>query len=205
MKRLAILGASGHGRVVADAALAAGWDEVAFYDDQWPEIRMAGPWPVVGNGAMLAEQAFGVTAAVVGIGGCAARAARHVALRDAGLPMATVVHPHAWISPYAVIGAGSVVAAGAIINIGATLGEACIVNTGATVDHDCVLGLAVHVAPGASVSGGVVVGDRSWIGVGASIKQGMHIGADVMIGAGSVVVSEVRDGLVVCGSPARPR
>ena len=37
MKTLAILGASGHGKVVADAALSTGlWQEVVFYDDAWP-------------------------------------------------------------------------------------------------------------------------------------------------------------------------
>ncbi len=205
MRRLAILGASGHGKVVADAALASGWDEVVFYDDQWPEKLMVAHWPVVGNSSMLIGQAAGVTGAIVGIGGCAARAAMHAALRDSGMQMETIVHPRAWISPNAVVGGGSVIVAGAVINIGATIGEACIVNTGATVDHDCVLGLAVHVAPGANVSGGVVVGDRSWIGVGACVRQGVRIGADVVVGAGGVVVAEVGNGQVVYGSPARPQ
>ena len=31
MRMLAILGASGHGKVVADTALHAGWDEVLFF------------------------------------------------------------------------------------------------------------------------------------------------------------------------------
>lgn len=30
MKRLAILGAGGHGKVIADAALASGWEEIIF-------------------------------------------------------------------------------------------------------------------------------------------------------------------------------
>ena len=48
MKRLALLGASGHGKVVADAALAGEWDEVAFFDDAWPQRQRNGVWPVLG-------------------------------------------------------------------------------------------------------------------------------------------------------------
>ncbi|MDN5843803.1 MAG: hypothetical protein L0H54_10205, partial [Alcaligenaceae bacterium] len=49
MKRLAILGASGHGKVVAEAALAAGWDTVDFYDDAWPAKRRIGKWVISGD------------------------------------------------------------------------------------------------------------------------------------------------------------
>jgi hypothetical protein len=44
MKRLAILGASGHGKVVADTALSAGWAEVVFFDDGWPGLQANGHW-----------------------------------------------------------------------------------------------------------------------------------------------------------------
>ncbi|WP_425268970.1 hypothetical protein [Legionella anisa] len=31
------MGAGGHGKVVADAALCSGWDSIIFYDDNWPK------------------------------------------------------------------------------------------------------------------------------------------------------------------------
>ncbi len=204
MKRLAILGASGHGKVVADAALASGWGEVVFFDDRWPSLQSVGEWPVVGDTSRILEQAPDTDGVIVGIGDCQARATKHALLSDANAPIVVIVHPMAWVSPRCRIGAGSVVMAGAVVNVGATLGEACIINTGATVDHDCNLGFAVHVAPGANVSGQVAVGDRSWIGVGACVRQGIRVGAGVMVGAGSVVVADVEDGLTVFGCPARP-
>jgi hypothetical protein len=45
---LAILGAGGHGRSVADTAEGCGW-QVDLYDDAWPELQASGPWRVVGN------------------------------------------------------------------------------------------------------------------------------------------------------------
>jgi len=201
--KLAVLGASGHGRVVADSATEAGWLEVVFYDDRWPGMQSARDWPVVGDWSRLLQEASNVDGVIVGIGDCVVRAERHASLVAAGARLAQIVHPRAWVSSRAVLGPGSVVMAGGMVNIGAVLGAACIVNTGATVDHDCILGDAVHVAPGANLSGQVTVGQHTWIGVGACIRQGIRIGSGVVVGAGAVVVSDVADGLTVAGSPAR--
>lgn len=204
MKRLAILGASGHGKVIADAALAAGWQQVFFFDDAWPLRTANGRWPVAGDSAALFASLAGFDGVVVGIGHCATRWARHAELDAAGAPLTSIVHPRAWVSPFAVLGKGSVVFAAAVVNTDAVLGEACIVNSGACVDHDCRLADAVHVSPGAHLSGNVSVGPRSWVGVGAAVRQGIVIGADVMIGAGAVVLKPVPDGLTVVGCPAEP-
>lgn len=203
MKKLAVLGASGHGKVIADSAMEAGWAEVVFYDDRWPNLQSVGDWPVVGDWNRLLEEVSSADGVIVGIGDCRVRAERHASLVATGARIAQIVHPRAWVSSRAVLGPGSMVMAGGIVNIGAVLGAACIVNTGATVDHDCTLGDAVHVAPGANLSGQVTVGQSTWIGVGACIRQGIRIGSGVVVGAGAVVVADVADGLTVAGSPAR--
>jgi sugar O-acyltransferase (sialic acid O-acetyltransferase NeuD family) len=204
MKRLALLGASGHGKVVADAALASGWDAVEFFDDAWPQLQKNGPWQVTGDSAELLARLREFQGVIVSIGDCAARWDKHRALRAAGAPLVTVVHPAAFVSRYVELGVGTVVMAGAIVNIDAVVGQVCIINTGATVDHDCRLGDAVHICPGAHLSGQVQVGQGSWVGVGAAVKQGMKIGERVMVGAGAVVVQAVSDGLTVVGNPAAP-
>jgi sugar O-acyltransferase (sialic acid O-acetyltransferase NeuD family) len=204
MKRLALLGASGHGKVVADAALAGGWGAVEFFDDAWPQRQSNGPWPVTGDSATLLARLREFQGVIVSIGECSLRWNKHQTLQAAGAPMATVVHPAAVVSRYAVLGGGTVVMAGAVVNIDAVVGQAGIINTGATVDHDCRLGDAVHICPGAHLSGNVQVGHGSWVGVGAAVKQGMTIGQRVMVGAGAVVVQAVPDGLTVIGNPAMP-
>lgn len=204
MKRLALLGASGHGKVVADAALAGDWDEVVFFDDAWPQRQRNGLWSVTGDSAALMTRLNEFQGVLVAIGDCAVRWDRHQALQAAGAPLVTVVHPAATVSHHAVLGPGTVVMAGAVVNIDASVGQAGIINTGATVDHDCQLGDAVHICPGAHLSGNVQVGCCSWVGVGAAVKQGMTIGERVMVGAGAVVVQAVSDGLTVVGNPAKP-
>lgn len=202
-KRLALFGASGHGKVVADTALAAGWQSVVFFDDAWPARQANRHWPVQGGLADMIAQADSFDAALVSIGHCRARWEKHQALTEAGIVMATIVHPHAFVSGLASLGAGTVIMPGVVINADATIGEAGIVNSGATVDHDCALAHAVHVSPGANLGGGVRVGAFSWVGIGAAVRQGIEIGAGVMVGAGAVVVKPVPDGSTVVGSPAR--
>ncbi|WP_299452774.1 acetyltransferase [uncultured Pigmentiphaga sp.] len=204
MKRLAILGAGGHGRVVADAAEASGdWHEIVFFDDAWPERQQSGPWPIVGNQAALLTRYSEFDGTVVGIGANRVRLANTQALLEAGAQLATVIHPRATVSRHAKVGAGSVVFAGAVVNIGAQIGRACIINTGATVDHDCLLADGVHVSPGANLAGGVSVGTCTWIGANAGIRQQISIGAHAVIGVGAVVVSHQPDGITAVGNPAR--
>jgi len=191
--------------VVADTALSAGWDDVAFFDERYPAMSLTGMWPVVGSVADLLQRVDEFAGVVVGIGNGCDRLRWQEKLAAAGAVFATVVHERAWVSPRASLGEGSVVVAGAVINIGAAIGAASIINTGATVDHDCILGRAVHVAPGAHLSGDVQVGDLSWIGVGAAVRQGIVIGAGVIVGAGAVVVTNLPDGVTAVGCPAKPR
>lgn len=204
MKRLAILGASGHGKVVADIALALGWDSVVFFDDAWPSISNNGHWLVEGNAEKLVERKDQFDGVVVAIGHCRTRLKLQTQLETFGCRFVTLVHPSACLSKFASVGVGSVVMPGAVINADSVIGRACIINSGATVDHDDVLADGVHIAPGANISGDVSVGECSWIGVGAAIKQGVSIGSDVMVGVGSVVVKDIADGVTVVGNPAKP-
>ncbi len=199
MRGLLVLGAGGHGRVVADAA-SGEFDRIAFLDDAGD--AQPGHWPVLGPIEELAEhrQAFG--AAAVSVGDNRRRLALLDRLAATEFRIVTILHPSAFVSQRARLGAGSVILAQAAVNIGAHIGRGCIVNTGATVDHDCVLGDGVHVSPGAHVAGGVTVGERSWIGIGAVVREGTAIGSDVIVGAGAAVVKDVEAGETVIGVPA---
>lgn len=202
--KLAILGASGHGKVVADTAQAAGWDDVVFFDDAWPGLVTNGCWAVEGDTDALFERLREFDGIVVGIGNNHIRLAKTRELIAVGAPLATIVHPHAMVSPRAQIGAGSVVFAGGVIQIDSRLGAACIINTNANLDHDCSVEDGVHICPGVSVAGLVCVGEASWIGIGASIKQQIKIGAGVTVGTSAAVVHHIPDGQTVVGVPARP-
>ncbi|OCH97558.1 acetyltransferase [Legionella jamestowniensis] len=202
MRTLAIWGASGHGKVVADAALSSCWENIVFFDDRWPELERVGSWNVVGNGKLLFERTINYDAAIVAIGDNVMRMQKTLELIKADITLATVTHSSAIVSPHAAIGDGSVIFAGAVVNIDAQLGVGCIVNTGATVDHDCELGNGVHISPGANLAGNVAVGNLSWVGIGASVRQNIIIGAEVIVGAGATVVKNIPSYCTVIGVPA---
>lgn len=204
MKSLAILGASGHGKVVADCAEACGWQAVVFFDDAWPELKANGSWPVRGNTQSLLDSLSEYDGVIVAIGHCATRFEKVTLLRQSGANLVSLIHPSAVVSRYASVGAATVVFAGAIVNVDARIGNGVIINTAASVDHDCVLEDGVHVGPGTRLAGGVCVGERAWLGIGATVKQQIVVGADSIVGGGAAVICDVAAGFTVLGVPARP-
>ncbi|MEM7519718.1 MAG: NeuD/PglB/VioB family sugar acetyltransferase [Pseudomonadota bacterium] len=195
MTVLRIIGAGGHGKVVAETAQVSGFDDVAFLDAAWPNRTENGRWRVVGKPETGAYSLF-----------CAVgrNAVRSTIFDQFDLWDSPVLrHPSAVVSPSATLGGGVVVVAGAIVNADARLGHGVILNTGCSVDHDCTVSDFAHLSPGARLAGGVRVGARSWVGIGAVVREGVHVGADVTVGAGAVVVADIEDGATVVGVPAR--
>ena len=196
---LLILGAGGHGRVVADAALAQGrWAQVRVSDR---DAARAGEDLLPGLRVQPLAEALAQAAQVhVAIGSAAGRERECAAL---GLPLASVVHPHATVSPHAALGDGCFVAARSVVAPGARLGLAVIVNHGAVVDHDAEVGDFTHVAPGVTLGGRVRVGARVLVGAGANILPGVRIADDIVVGAGAVVREDLEAPGVYAGVPAR--
>ena len=196
MNRLIIIGASGHGKVIADIAVRNGYDNIAFLDDN-AAIRECAGFPVIGKTAD-ANQMDGDK--IVAIGNPAIR--EHI---QETIPTVTLVHPDAVISRRVTLGEGTVVMAGAVINSDAVIGNGCIINTGASVDHDCRIGDFVHVSVGAHVAGTCNIGERTWIGAGATVGNNITICGDCMIGAGAVVVKNITKEGTYNGVPAKEK
>lgn len=203
MRKLAILGASGHGKVIADAALCSNWHEVYFFDDAWPTLKEIDSWAVIGDSESLLLNSSEYDGIVVAIGNNKIRSEKISQFQQVGVSLPTIIHPSAVVSQFAFVADGCVILAGAIINPSAQLSMGCIVNTGASVDHDCILHRAVHISPGAHLAGNVSVGDFSWVGIGASVRQNIVIGNGVCVGAGAAVVNDIPDDCTVVGVPAK--
>jgi sugar O-acyltransferase (sialic acid O-acetyltransferase NeuD family) len=200
---LLILGAGGHGRVVADAARQAGYERIGMLDDRFPEVETSGPFAIVGKMAQLGEFLADYENAVAAVGDAHLRLELLDRLGAAGYRLPAVIHPSAVGSAGAALDRGVFVGPGAIVNIGADIGAATIVNSGARIDHDCRVGPGCHIAPGAVLSGSVTLGDRVWIGTGACLRQGVTIGSMATIGVGAAVVSDLPGNTTYVGVPAR--
>lgn len=206
MSSLLVLGAGGHGKVVADTALATGrWDRVAFLDDRSPDLATVMGLPVLGRLAEAPGFRDAFPEALVAIGHSRTRLRVLESLAAQGFSLPVLVHPAAWVSPRATLGEGTVVFAQVAINADAQLGRGCIANTGSSIDHDARLGDGVHVCPGARLAGEVRVGDGCWLGIGSSVIQRVTLGREVTVGAGAAVVRDLPDGITAVGVPARAR
>ncbi len=194
--RLNILGASGHGKVVADIAKLNGYTEIYFYDDN-TDIKECGGYPVVGIEDDLLSALGHI---FIAIGNAKTRKRVMEKFKNRNLPV--LIHPNAVVAEEVKIGDGSVLMAGAVINPGVRIGRGCIVNTSASIDHDCVIKDYVHVSVGTHLCGTVKVGELSWIGTGATISTNVNICVSCMIGAGAVVIRDIEEPGTYIGVPA---
>lgn len=204
MSKLLIIGAGGHGRVIADCAQATNlYTEIAFLDDCYPERQTNLDWPIIDKSSAWKcyENEYDFALA---IGNNKARLALFNALvksNSARLP--NIVHPKAVISKHTTFGKGNVVFANAVINPGVEIANACIINTSATVDHDCKLDSAVHISPGAHISGVVNIGKCSWFGAGSCTVQVLDIAENTQVGAGAAVTKNTEPNGLYVGVPAK--
>lgn len=206
MGPLLIFGASGHGKVVADTAIAAGFGPVVFADDDATKAysKVIGlPVEVIGVESSIAWIRRHDARCVVAIGNNRIRSRVLAAFGELRCPRATVIHPSATVSPSATIGEGTVVFASTVIQADARIGDNVIVNTGATIDHDCVVGSHTHICPGVHLAGGVHVEEGAQVGIGATVIPGRRIGAWSIVGAGASVVKDVPSNVVAHGLPAQ--
>lgn len=202
MNRLIIIGASGHGKVVADIARLSGYTDIAFLDDA-PGLEVVSGYPVLGVVstffAYLQDDFF------VAIGNSDSRRRIQDEIASSGARLVTLIHPSAVVAKDVVIGEGTAVMAGAVINPSVRIGRGCIVNTSASVDHDCVIGDFAHISVGAHLAGTVSIGYGTWVGIGAVVSNNISICSNCMIGAGAVVVKNINVGGKFYGIPAAKR
>jgi sugar O-acyltransferase (sialic acid O-acetyltransferase NeuD family) len=209
-KKILLIGAGGHGKVVLDVLLSQEEYIVAGVIDVKKLVgtKVFGG-EVIGTDADLPRFfKSGIKHCFIGVGSIgdpSLRVKLYETAKKAGFSFPNVISSRATVSLHATMGEGNYVAPGAIINVGARIGNDCIINSGAIVEHDCVIGDFVHLSPGAVLSGGVTVGDQSHIGTGAAVVQYLKIGKGVMVGAGSVVTKDIRDGVKAFGNPCRER
>ena len=199
MNRLIIIGASGHGKVVADIAKKIGYTDIIFLDNDKSKKTCSG-YPIIGSDSMLAELTGDV---IIAIGNSSIR--KNLMNKVAGRNFPVLIHPNSVIAEDVSIGSGSVIMAGTVINPGAKIGKGCIINTCSSIDHDCIIDDFVHVSVGSHLCGTVKIGAETWIGAGATVSNNIDICGKCTIGAGAVIIKNIDEPGTYVGVPAKKK
>ncbi|WXR63025.1 acetyltransferase [Peptostreptococcaceae bacterium AGR-M142] len=200
--KLIIIGASGHGKVVADIAIKINkWQNIAFLDDD-ESIKTSMGLEVIGKTADAFKYKDDADF-FVAIGSNTTREKIQEKFMHEGLNIVSLLHPSAVIGTDVELGIGTVVMAGVVINSSTRIGDGCIINTSSSLDHDNVIEGYVHISPGVSSAGTVKVGRLSWIGIGSVISNNVNICSGCKVGAGAVVVKDIIKSGTYVGVPVR--
>lgn len=211
MRRIAVLGASGHARETAWTirAMAASGADVAFAGFIVRDAAEAAETDeVIGDEQWLRGNRGSFDALALGVGMPEAR------VRIAGQLLADfdeswwppIIHPTAiYDERSCTFGPGSMLAAGVVATVNVTMQSFSLANFGATIGHESTIGRGSVVNPGANISGGVFIEAGALVGTGAQVLQYLRIGSGATVGAGAVVTHDVAAGATVVGCPARPR
>ncbi len=208
LRPLLIYGASGHARVIAEAARLSGYRVIGWADDDATRrgSRIADCEVLaIGTGEAVKLIHIHGSDVIVGIGDNRARARIFGDLLRYGASFASIVHPAAHVAATARVGRGVAIMAGAVVQADAEIGDNVIVNTGATVDHDCRVDDHAHLSPGVHLGGNTRIGSGTHVGIGTSIIQGLAIGSWSVVGAGAAVVQDLPSNIIAYGVPARVR
>jgi len=198
-RRLLIIGAGGHGRVVYDVAKqTTNYQEIAFLDDAFDGSFEAG----IIDKASNFPQYLDSSDFFVAIGAGKIRKSYVSQLLEAKANLISIRHPSSALSKSVKIGRGVVVMAGVVVNCNAKIDDGVILNTCSSIDHDCAIGAYSHIAVGARLCGTVHIGEGCFIGANSTIVNNVSICDYCIIGAGGVVVKDIQEPGVYYGVPA---
>jgi sugar O-acyltransferase (sialic acid O-acetyltransferase NeuD family) len=206
MKKIVLVGAGGHCKVIIDIIRSMNEYEMIGITDEHTKIDKILDIPIIGDDRKLREiYESGVENAFICVGVLNNMNLRNILydkLKAIGFKFPVLKHKSSIVSDYASIGEGTCIMPGAIINAGSIIGINSIINTGSVIEHDCRIGNNTHISPKVSIAGSVIIGDCTHIGIGSTIIQEIRVGNNVTIGAGAVVISDIIDNALAVGVPA---
>lgn len=202
-KKVVIIGAGGHAKVIADIIEKSGDEIVGFLDDNKKmgttiikEYKVLGDF----NNRFPLAIANSDYEFIIAIGD---NKKREEISHSPNLKFYTAIHPSAQIGLDVEIKEGTVIMGNACINSSAKIGKHCIINTGAIIEHDNIIEDFVHISPNVALGGTVKIGKNTHVGIGSIIKNNITICENCKIGAGAVVVKDIKEEGTYVGVPAK--
>ncbi|GAA3641470.1 acetyltransferase [Flavivirga jejuensis] len=208
MKKIVIIGASGHAKVIIDIIEKRNEYQIIGLIDSYkkPSQKIMG-YPILGKESLIPElmEKQNIIGGIIAIGDNWSRnkvrdVIEKIAPKFKFLP---AIHPNAILCNNLKIESGVVIMAGVIVNAASTIKEFCILNTNSSLGHDSVMDHFSSLAPNSTIGGHVNIGAFSAISIGATVIQNVTIGMHTIIGAGSLVLKNIGNNILAYGVPTK--
>lgn len=177
-----MIGASSFGRLLRNLIEDTGQEFAGYIDDFNTGPHVLGRRSDLGH--RFFPQDFDLVMAV-GYRHLPARLQIFAEASALGFRFPPFVHPRAYVSDKAEIGAGAMVMAGANVDAFAKVEKLAVLWPGAIVSHDSVIGENSFLSPGATVCGFVTVGGSTFMGAGSVVVDGVGVPSGSFIKAGT--------------------
>lgn len=208
MPKILLFGAGSQARLVLDLIQANNHgDVVAIYDPTRDRPSFDTDITYISQATELPDilQREQIRYFHVCIGNQFGRARCQVAsfLKSSGLNPLSIISKNAIIDDTSEIEEGSLIMPGVIVQKFARIGPYCVINSGAIIEHEVELFAGVHVMSGAVITGRVSIEEYATIGANATILPDLTVSRDSFVGAGATVTSDIPEGVIVAGCPAK--
>ncbi len=208
MKKIVIIGASGHAKVIIDIIEKRNEYQIIGLIDSYKNAdqKIMG-YTILGKEDLIPEliEKENIVGGVIAIGDNWSRnkvkdTIKKIVPEFKFLP---AVHPNAVLCNNLKIAPGVVIMAGAIVNAEAKIAPFCILNTKSSLGHDSVMDDFSSLAPNTTIGGNVSIGEFSAVSIGSTVIQNVKIGMHTIVGAGTLVLEDIGNNLLVYGVPGK--
>jgi sugar O-acyltransferase (sialic acid O-acetyltransferase NeuD family) len=207
MKRLAIIGSSDLGQLIAYHAFAdKHYNVVGFYDDHKIKDEIVDGIKILGKISDLlndhAANKFDCIMIAIGYKHMAVRQSVFEQFKDK-VPFGSIIHSSAYVDSSAIVREGCFILPGCVLDRNVHLHENVLLNTGCVIAHDSSVEKHSFLSPAVKMAGFSKVGSGCNIGINTTIIDNINICNNVQTGGGSVIISSITEPGLYIGVPAK--
>ncbi|WP_338760796.1 acetyltransferase [Bernardetia sp. ABR2-2B] len=206
-KKLAIIGSGDLGQLIAHHAKSCNFEIVGFYDDFQTQESAANKFTLLGKVSDIENDfevnKFDEISIAIGYKHLEFKEQIIQILLAQNIPLASIIHPSAYIDSSAKIGKGVTVLPHTTVDAGCEIEDGVLLNTGVCIAHDTKIKTCCFIAPAAALAGFIKIEKRCFIGINSTIIDNISICQDTKIGAGAVVTKSITEKGLYVGIPAK--
>lgn len=197
-KKLIIIGAGGFAKSIIDSMDHNEVELVGFIDSYKQGSHQG--YPIIANELDAIENPHDYIY-FIGVGDPDTRHHFLSLLREKQLNSTNIIDSTAIISRNVDFGESIYVGKMCIINSDSKLHDGVVINTRSLIEHGNDIGYCTNISTSVVLNGDVTVGVRTFVGSCSVVNGQITIGSQSIIGSGSVVIKNIKDKVVVAGSP----